>query len=50
MTQAQLADVAGVTRLYVLRIEAGAQDPTSKVIEALARALKVKPGELFEKG
>jgi transcriptional regulator with XRE-family HTH domain len=47
MTQAQLADAAGVTRLYVLRIEAGAQDPTSKVVEALARALKVKPGELF---
>jgi transcriptional regulator with XRE-family HTH domain len=48
MTQAQLADAAGVTRLYVLRIEAWAQDPTSKIIEALARALQVKPGELFE--
>jgi predicted transcriptional regulator len=47
MTQAQLADKAGVTREYIARLEAGRYDPSLSVIERLAKALKVKPDTLL---
>jgi transcriptional regulator with XRE-family HTH domain len=49
-TQAELAARTGLSRLYIIKIETGQQDPTSSVIVRLAKALKVKPGALFEKG
>jgi transcriptional regulator with XRE-family HTH domain len=48
MTQAELAEKAGLSREYVLRLENASQDPTLSTIEALAKALKVKPAELLK--
>jgi DNA-binding XRE family transcriptional regulator len=47
MTQGRLAEQAGVTREYVVRLEAGRYDPSLTVIEKLAKALKVKPRDLL---
>ncbi len=47
LTQEELADRAGVTRLTVMRLEQGLQEPQAKTTRALARALKVKPSELM---
>jgi DNA-binding XRE family transcriptional regulator len=48
LTQAQLADKAGVTREYIARLEAGRYDPSLSVIEKLAKALKLKASELLK--
>jgi len=48
MTQAELAAKAGLSREYVLRLENAAQDPRLSTLEALAKALKVKPAELLK--
>lgn len=48
MTQVQLATKAGIARTYLARLETARQEPTLGVIEKLAKALKVKPGELLE--
>ena len=48
LSQAALAQRAGLSREYVNRIEAGRYDPPLSTITALAKALKVKPGELLE--
>jgi transcriptional regulator with XRE-family HTH domain len=48
LTQAQLAQRAGISRKHVIRIEAAEQEPTLGVIEKLAKALKVRPAELIE--
>ena len=42
----ELAEKAGLTRGTVLKIEAGAGNPTLQTIEALARVLHVSPSEL----
>jgi transcriptional regulator with XRE-family HTH domain len=47
MTQEQLAERAGVTREYIARLEAGRYDPSLSTIERLAKALKVKVGDLL---
>ncbi len=49
MTQAQLAERAGVTREYITMLESGAKaNPSLEVLKALAKALKVKAGRLLE--
>ncbi len=48
LRQPELAKRAGISRGYLARLEAGQQSPTLEVIEKLARALHVKPGQLFE--
>jgi transcriptional regulator with XRE-family HTH domain len=48
LTQPELARRASVSRGYLARVELGMQSPTLEVIERLARALHVKPGQLFE--
>ena len=48
LTQAQLAERAGISHGYLSRIEIGMQSPTLEVIEKLAAALKVKPAALLE--
>jgi transcriptional regulator with XRE-family HTH domain len=48
MTQAELAAKAGLSREYVLRLENASQDPTLSTLEALAKALKVKPADLLK--
>ncbi len=48
MSQEALAKKAGISRGYLLRLEAGRQDPTLGILTKLAKALKVKVGELLE--
>ncbi len=48
LSQEALAKQAGISRGYLLRLEAGRQDPTVGMLEKLAKALKVKLGRLLE--
>lgn len=48
LTQAELARRAGISRSFLARIEVGLQEPTLSTIEKLARALRMKPAQLFE--
>jgi transcriptional regulator with XRE-family HTH domain len=48
MTQAQLAEAAGLSRQYVARLERAMQDPRLSVLEKLARALGVKVSRLID--
>jgi transcriptional regulator with XRE-family HTH domain len=48
MTQAELARLAEISRGYLIRLEAGQQDPTLGTLEKLARALGVKVRALVE--
>lgn len=48
MTQEALAKKAGIARTYLARLELGQQDPTLGTLRKLAKALKVKVGELVE--
>jgi transcriptional regulator with XRE-family HTH domain len=47
-SQEELADQAGLHRTYVSGIERRMRNPTILVIERLAKALKVKVGELLD--
>lgn len=47
LTQQELADRAGVTRLTVMLLEQGQQQPRPATTRKLARALKVKPADLI---
>ena len=48
LSQAALAQRAGLTREYVNRLEAGQQDPSLTTISALAKALGVPVTALLE--
>jgi transcriptional regulator with XRE-family HTH domain len=48
LTQRQLAELSGVSREYIARIELGQHDPTLSTIEKLAAALGVKVSKLLE--
>jgi len=48
LSQADLADRADLSREYVNKIEAGRYDPPLSTINALAKALRVKPARLLE--
>ena len=48
MTQEALAKKAGISRVYIARLETGKQDPTLSTLVKLAKALKVKVAELLE--
>jgi transcriptional regulator with XRE-family HTH domain len=48
MSQAALAKASGVSREYIARLELGLQDPTLGTVQKLAKALKVRVGELAE--
>jgi transcriptional regulator with XRE-family HTH domain len=48
LSQEQLADKAGVSRQYLSRLEIGRHDPSLSTMVKLAKALKVKMGELVE--
>jgi transcriptional regulator with XRE-family HTH domain len=47
-SQEDLADEAGLHRTYVSGIERRVRNPTILIIERLAKAFKVKVGELFD--
>jgi DNA-binding XRE family transcriptional regulator len=46
LTQAELAEKAGICRDTANQVERGKQEPEIRTIRKLARALKVKPGEI----
>ena len=48
MTQAMLARRAKLTRVYVIRLEAGRQDPSLSTINAIAKALGVPVTDLLK--
>jgi transcriptional regulator with XRE-family HTH domain len=48
MTQDALATKSGVSRQYIARLEIGRHDPSLSTLAKLAKALKVKVGELVE--
>ncbi len=47
ITQEALAKKAGLSRVYIARLELGQQDPTLGTLTKLAKALKVKVAELI---
>jgi transcriptional regulator with XRE-family HTH domain len=47
-SQARLAQAAGISRGYLIRLEAAEQDPTLTVLEKLAKALKVSVAKLVK--
>lgn len=48
LTQEALAKKANISRVYIARLETGKQDPTLTTLMKLAKALKVKVGELLK--
>jgi len=48
MSQELFADEAGLHRTYISDIERGARNPTIEVVAKIAKALKVKPGQLLD--
>ena len=48
MSQEAVAERSGVHATEVSRIEAGKRDPRVSTVERLARAVKMKPGQLLE--
>jgi transcriptional regulator with XRE-family HTH domain len=48
LTQEALAKKAGISREYLARLEAGQHDPPLSMLVKLAKALKVKVGELLK--
>ncbi len=48
LTQDSLAKKAGISREYLARLEGGRQDPSLSTLQNLAKALKVKVGDLLE--
>ena len=49
LSQRALAAKAGVTQAYIAELESGARkNPTVATLQRLAKALKVKVGELLE--
>ena len=48
LSQAAIAKRAGLSREYVLRLEAGQQDPSLSTLTALAKALGVPVTRLLE--
>jgi transcriptional regulator with XRE-family HTH domain len=48
MSQEQVADRSGVHATEVSRIEAGKRDPRVSTVERLAKAVKMRPGQLLE--
>ncbi len=47
LTQDSLAKKAQISREYVARLEGGRQNPTLSTLQKLAKALKVKVGDLL---
>jgi transcriptional regulator with XRE-family HTH domain len=48
LSQEQVAERSGVHATEVSRIEASKRDPRVSTVERLARAVKMRPGQLLE--
>lgn len=47
LTQAEVADKAGISVTYYAMLERGEKNPTINVIEDIAKALKIKASDLL---
>lgn len=47
ITQEELADKVGISRVYAGYIEQGRHAPSLEVLEKIAKALKVRPSDLL---
>ena len=47
LSQRELSKLAGVSRVTIVRLEAGGEDPFPTTVRKLADALKVEPDELM---
>lgn len=47
-TQQGLADRVGTSRFYIAQLEAGSKQCSLEMLARIAKALRVKPGELLE--
>lgn len=47
-SQESFADHCGLHRTYISGIERGVRNPTVVILDKIARALKVSPGQLFD--
>ncbi|MEI8096360.1 MAG: helix-turn-helix transcriptional regulator [Spirochaetales bacterium] len=47
LTQAHLAEAAGVSQNHIAEIEAGRKSPSMELLDGLSRALAVRPWELL---
>ncbi len=48
LTQQQLADMTGVSRIYIQALESNRRSPSMKLLHRLAEALEVDPADLLE--
>lgn len=48
MTQEDLAEKVGASRVYIGYVEQGRNTPTLEILEKIAKALKMKIGDLLE--
>jgi transcriptional regulator with XRE-family HTH domain len=48
MTKSELSRLSGVSKAYISEIENGYKEPGVEVLNKLAKALKCKPGDLYE--
>jgi transcriptional regulator with XRE-family HTH domain len=48
LTQEELGELTGLDRGYISGVERGVRNPAIVNIEKIAKALKVKPGRLFD--
>lgn len=50
LKQAELADIVGVSTIYISQIELGTREPSQKLIEQIAIALNISVGFLYFRG
>ena len=48
LSQRELSKLAGVSRVTIVRLEAGGEDPFPTTVRKLATALNVDPADLME--
>ncbi len=48
MTQEDLAEKVGVSRVYIGYVEQGRNSPSLEILERIAKALRVKIGDLLD--
>ena len=48
VTQAELAKILGTAQSQIVRYETGQQEPTVSRLQAIAKALKIKPSKLLD--